>query len=121
METKPPTVVIDFKKNRIVITRRTLHILGDPKFILLSVNPDERTLFVSQGGSADKLAHKIPPLKTERQREVALHSKALLESLQGINADLKSDCVYRIKGDFIQSENILRYRVADAVLTCGME
>jgi hypothetical protein len=117
MDTITPTIVIDFKKSRIVITRRTLHILGDPKFILLLVNPNERTLVVSQGNGEDKRAHKIPPLKTARQREVALHSKALLESLQSINADLQNNQSYRIVGEFLHGENILRYRVADAAPT----
>ncbi|GHV00122.1 hypothetical protein FACS1894211_06790 [Clostridia bacterium] len=117
MESKQPTVLIDFKKNRVVISRKTLQIIGNPRHILLLVNPEERHFVVLQGDSADKRAHRIPYRKTERQREVEINSKSFMQTLISISDGWRENVNYKIVGEYIQGENILRYRVADAVPT----
>jgi hypothetical protein len=39
-----PAILVDLKKYRIRIHKNTLHSIGNPKHILLLVNPEERTL-----------------------------------------------------------------------------
>ena len=39
-----PSILIDIKKNRIRIHKNTIHALGDPKYVLLLVNPKEATV-----------------------------------------------------------------------------
>ena len=39
-------LVIDAKKNRLRIYKTTLHELGDPKYIQLLVDPDQRNLVI---------------------------------------------------------------------------
>lgn len=113
---RQPTILIDLKKNRIMITRATLQKIGNPAYILLLVSPEERTLVVSHGDSSDKRAHRVPLLKPDvkRKREVGLYSKSLMTNILSISGGLQNNLSYRIQGDIIHGENILRFYVDKA-------
>jgi len=110
------TILLDLKKNRISITRKTLHEIGNPVYILLLVKPEERTLVISHGDSADRRAHRIPPLKPDekRKRGIELYSKSLMASIVSISGGLWDNLSYRIQGGIIPYENILRFYVDKA-------
>jgi hypothetical protein len=114
--TRKPTILIDLKKNRITITRKTLQAIGSPEYILLLVSPEERTLVISPGDSSDKRAHRVPPLKAEaiRKREVELYSKPLMKSILSISSGWQDSLSYKIHGDIINGENILRFPIGNA-------
>jgi hypothetical protein len=113
---RQPAILIDLKKNRITITRSTLQMIGNPEYILLLVSPEERTLVVSHGDSSDKRAHRVPPLPPDavRKREFALHSKSLMQSILSISNGWQDSISYKIRGDLIRDENILRFPVMNA-------
>jgi hypothetical protein len=54
-----PSILIDIKINRIRIHKKTIHALGDPKYVLLLVNPKEATVGVLCSGR-ERNAHRIP-------------------------------------------------------------
>ena len=114
--TKQPTILLGLKRDRITITRRTLQMIGNPAYILLLVKPEERSLVISHGDSADKRAHRVPPLKPDakRKREVELYSKPLMQSIVNISGGLQGNFSYRIQGDIIPDENILRFYIDKA-------
>jgi len=111
-----PTILIDLKKNRISITRTTLQMIGSPAYILLLVSPVERTLVVLHGDSVDRRAHRVPSLKPEaaRKREVVIYSKALMQNILSISSGWKESLSYKIQGDYIRGENILRFHVGSS-------
>lgn len=115
---KQPTILIDLKKNRIIITWKTLQVIGNPEYILLLVNPEERTLLISHSDSSDKRAHRIPPIESERKRKIEFYSKSLLKSILGITDGWQDNFSYKIKGDVIQGENILRFPVGNSETMC---
>ena len=50
-------IVVDFRKSRIRIFKRTLQELLYPKYVRLLVNPNEKTVAVQVTDSADTRAH----------------------------------------------------------------
>ena len=48
-----PILCIDLKKNRIRIHKLTLHMLGDPEYIQLLVNPDSHMIAVKKSVRQD--------------------------------------------------------------------
>lgn len=113
---RQPTILLDMKKNRISITRKTLQEIGNPAFILLLVKPEERTIVISHGDSSDKRAHRIPPLKPDAKRKhtIELYSKSLMTGILRISRGLQDNLSYRIWGGIIPYENLLRFYVDKA-------
>lgn len=105
------TLLLDLKKNRISITRKTLQEIGNPEYILLLVKPEERTLVISHGDSADKRAHRVPLLKpdTKKKHTIELYSKSLMTNILSISDGLHDNLSYRIQGNIIPYENIIRF------------
>ena len=54
-----PVLCIDLKKNRIRIHKLTLHMLGDPEYIQLLVNPKSSMIAVRKSVRRDYLAHRV--------------------------------------------------------------
>ena len=54
-----PLICIDFKKNRIRIHRNTLRQIGNPEYIQLLVNPEQKMIGIKASCAEDKLAHKV--------------------------------------------------------------
>ena len=54
-----PTLSVDLKKKRIRIHKVTLHLLGDPEYIQLLVNPLNHTIALRKSIQEDYLAHRI--------------------------------------------------------------
>ena len=52
-----PTLVIDCRSNRIRIHRKTLHMLGDPEYVQILINPTTRC--IAFRSSTDKRAERI--------------------------------------------------------------
>lgn len=115
-----PMILIDLKKNRISITRKTLNFIGDPEYILLLVNPKEGTLALLHSNSLDKRAHRIPRIQPEKNRTFDLYSKALLKNLLAICGNWQDNCSYRIFGEFVQGEGVAKFHIDDSVPLCGI-
>ena len=69
-----PILSIDLKKNRIRIHKRTLHLLGNPEYIQLLVNPDDRTIAIMKGISSDVLAHRVYYDRIKKGQSCELYS-----------------------------------------------
>ena len=59
MNSQQPTLCIDLKKNRIRIHKCTLHLLGNPEYIQILVNPDRHMLALRKSKRTDHAAHRI--------------------------------------------------------------
>ena len=53
-----PKITIDLKKNRIRVYRDTLHMISDPKYIQLLINPKAKKIIILGSTAYDHLAHK---------------------------------------------------------------
>ena len=110
-----PVLFIDQKKARIRIHRNTLHMLGDPAFIQLLVNPESLTLAIRPAACADALAHRILWKKIGDKQSYELHSSCLIHKFQGMCSGWECGESYRLFGEMLHSENIALFDLKKAL------
>lgn len=113
MNTTKPLLSIDFKRNRIRIHQVTLQLLGNPEYVQLLINPDEKTIALKCSNADDHLAHNISPKGKNRKQCCELTSKYLLDSLKQLYFE-DDDCNYRITGNLIKSEHVAEFKMKDS-------
>ncbi len=109
-----PLIVVDFKKYRIRIHKNTLLSLGSPEYIFLLVNPEERTLAILRSDRFNPRAHRISAVSLEGVKPVELYSLSLKKTLRDVCSDWQDNKSYRLYGDIIPSEGIVRFYMPDA-------
>jgi hypothetical protein len=110
-----PAILVDLKKYRIRIHKNTLHAIGNPGYILLMVNPEERTLAVLGGDSSDPRAHKIT-LTSVNQKSIELYSRSLVRNLRVLCNDWQNNQSYRLYGEIISNEGVAQFHMDKSVL-----
>lgn len=115
-----PAILIDLKKDRIRIYKRTLHAIGDPKYILLLVNPKDCTIVILRSEQDDQRAFRLPQARFADKQCFELHSKALIQNLRGMCEDWIDNYSYRIYGEVVKNEGIAQFYISEAMPTYGM-
>jgi hypothetical protein len=115
-----PAILIDQKKDRIRIYKSTLHAIGDPKYILLLVNPEDRTIVILRSDRDDQRAFRLPQARFGDYQCVELYSKALIQNLRGMCDDWIDDYSYRIYGDVVKNEGIAQFCISESIPAYGM-
>ena len=111
-----PVICIDMKKNRIRIHKQTLHMLGDPEYLQLLVNPG-RGMFALRGSfRGDHLAHHIKKHQISPDNCYELYSKDLMRAFIGVNDALQEDKSYRIYGEMIPVAGVARFDLNKLVI-----
>ena len=106
---KKPIILVDQKKYRLGIFKRTLHMLGDPEYIQILVNPNNLTLALRSVDCADNRTHKIVWENIINKKPFELYSKELIRNLQSVCNDWKGNNSYRLFGEFISTENVVMF------------
>lgn len=110
-----PKIVIDMAKNRIRIHRKTLAALNRPEFILLIVNPTEKTIGVMPGKEHDPGCHRVKTPSVLGSNCYELYSSSLTKKLRQICTDWLSNGKYSMEGDLIPDELVARFYMDKAV------
>lgn len=117
-----PILSIDLKKNRIRIHKRTLHLLGNPEYIQLLVNPEARLIAVRCSVKSDYLAHRIRMYQLASKNSYELYSAHLIRSLQTVNSGWKENEAYRLYGIINPKEGLAQFPMDNGIpLTDIME
>ena len=111
--TNKPAITIDLKKRRIRIHITTLHILNDPPYVELLVNPGKLTLAVRASQQKHRLAHKM---YYDTQHDNELYSDALLRQLRRICTWMELRSSYRIYGTHYPDQNLVIFEMHKMVL-----
>ena len=94
--------------------KKTLHLLGDPDYIQLLVNPEDLFIAIRPVGKKAKLAHKIDWSKpTHSSHE--LHSKNLIETLAKVCPNWDKNKTYQLVGEIVESENVAMFDLKSVV------
>lgn len=109
------TIFIDQKKNRMRIYQHTLHMLGNPQYIQLLINPDDLCLALRPVDKKDKLSHKVNISKATGKRNFELYSTNLIERLSMVCPEWNKNVQYILYGEIIGSENIAMFNLLDAI------
>lgn len=88
--------------------KKTLHLLGDPDYIQLLVNPEDLFIAIRPVGKKAKLAHKIDWSKPSRA-SYELCSKNLIETLGTVCPNWDRNKNYKLTGEIVESENIAMF------------
>ena len=110
-----PAILIDLKKPLIRIHKDTLYSIGNPEYILLLVNPKERSFAISASDRTDPKSHHISKGSLVNKKSFELYSTALVKSLQNLCLDWQDDKAYRIYGKKISNKGIVRFDMAEAL------
>lgn len=116
-----PTLVIDLKKNRIRIHKKTLHLLGDPEFVQILVNPEKTTIAIKNCLAEDYRAERIKWQLISGRQCCEFYSKYLIKCLRGVYFDWKDDHSYRIDGSIIESEHLAQFSMEKSTLIEGWD
>lgn len=111
-----PILCIDLKKNRIRIHKLTLHMLGDPEYIQLLVNPCTHMIAVRKSVRQDYLAHHVRACYSDIRNSYELYSRELLQTLRQTNSELSNNRSYRIYGAINQKEGLASFSMQECVL-----
>ena len=110
-----PLIVVDFKKYRIRIHSKTILSLGSPEYIFLLINPEERTLAILRSDRFNPRAHRIASASLEGVKPIELYSRSLIKTLRDVCSDWQDHRSYRLYGDIIPNEGIVRFYMPDAL------
>lgn len=111
-----PILCIDLKKNRIRIHKLTLHLLGDPDYIQLLVNPSEGVIAIRRSFPNDHLAHRVKLEELPDGTCCELYSTDLLQTLRQVNEDWQNNCSFRLYGNVNKTEGIAWFAMKNIVL-----
>lgn len=108
-----PIIVIDSKNNRIRIHRSTLHLLGNPEYIQLLVNPERHTLAILPS-QKQKTANAVRWDKIAESKSCELYSKILIRQLGSLCPDWKADGKYRLSGALVLAGKWIQFDMFSA-------
>ncbi|MGB8453176.1 MAG: hypothetical protein WCD89_12715 [Anaerocolumna sp.] len=111
-----PVILVDLKKYRIRVHKNTLHSIGDPNYILLLVNPEERTLAILPSNSSDLRAHQITKASLVDKKSFELYSSSLVKSLRDLCSSWQDNQSYRLYGEIISNEGVAQFHMDNSVL-----
>ena len=104
------------KKHRIRLHKRTLHLLGDPKYVQILVNPTTATIAFRSSVALDYRAEKIKWTLVGGKQCCEFYSKYLLNSLRDVGLERKDDHCYLVEGQLVATERLVKFCMADSIL-----
>lgn len=116
-ENQKPIVCIDLKKNRIRIHKTTLHMIGDPSFINLLVNPNEKLIAIKKSSAKDKSALRIRSNQLDDGNCVEFGCRDLILLLKDIDNSWQINSSYRIYGKYNKGECLAQFSIKDSIPT----
>jgi len=111
-----PVILIDLKKYRIRIHKNTLRSIGDPDYILLLVNPEERSLAILRSDRSDTRAHHIAWASLAKRKSFEVYSRSLVKSLHEVCSNWQDNQSYRLYGEIIPNEGAAQFHMTESVL-----
>ena len=101
-------LTVDLKHNLIRLHKSTLHLLGDPPYIQLLINPSSRivALKASSGNSPGDSVHRVSRKRLHSTRSVEIYSISFTQRLTSVISELKEGHRYRMCGEIILPEKL---------------
>lgn len=89
--------------------------LGDPSYIQLLINPEERLIAIRCSRKGEKLSHRVKYNCTSTRNCFELYSTYLLQALLEVNKDWRENQSYRIYGTLNTKEGIAQFKMNDVI------
>ena len=98
------------KKRRLRIHKQTLHLMNDPEYIYIWVNPKELVIAICACEKSTKDALKVPA-----SRECEIYSANLIEEIRKTNLQLFEECTYRLNGVISQGKKVAKFNILESI------
>lgn len=104
----PVLLSIDVKKNRIRIHKSTLHLIGDPPYVQLLINPMASVVALKavKRASPKDQTHRVSKSLLNSSSSAEIYSKELINRLNDLVPDLRERQCYRMTGRIVDSEKM---------------
>lgn len=109
-----PAILVDLKKYLIRIHRDTLRLIGNPEYVLLLVNPNEKILAVLPSNRSDTKAHHISKSSLVNKKSFEIYSTSLMQNLQNISTGWEANKAYRIYGEKVPNQEAIKFSMLEA-------
>jgi len=110
-----PAISVNLKRPLIRIHKDTLHILGDPEYVLLLVNPQERSIAILPSDRSDVTAHHISKYNLIHKKSFELYSTNLIRNLRVLAQDWLENRTYRMYGYQVQGQQVVKFLMSEAM------
>lgn len=109
------SISIDLKKYRIRVHKGMLHLLGNPGYIQLLVNPDKMMVVIRSLDHelSGDLSHKVNPKRMQSDNSVEIYSRSFVSRLRSVMGDVAEGWSYRIAGTVFPSQRIAVFYLKD--------
>lgn len=112
-ESRKITTTLTYLKGTVRISINTLQLLGEPKYIALLINQNERTIAYIPSSKADRAALKV------RYANSTLTAGKVVCSVKFVRKVYKlenwdSNFRYQITGNYLEGANLVYFRLEDA-------
>lgn len=112
-ESRKITTTLTYLKGTVRISINTLQLLGEPKYIALLINQNERTIAYIPSSKADRAALKV------RYANSTLTAGKVVCSVKFVRKVYKlenwdSNFRYQITGKYLEGTNLVYFRLEDA-------
>lgn len=108
------TMVVDLKYHRIRIHKSTIHLLGDPEYIQILINPNSSVIALLPSVEEDYLAHKIQQGNVSDKQSCEFYSKSLVETMSKLCKQWKADGSYRMDGQKVSFQNLILFPLSSS-------
>lgn len=109
-----PGLSVNLRKPLIRIHKDTLHILGDPEYILLLVNPEDKSVAILPSDRSDLKAHRISRYNLKNNKSFELYSTNLVRNLCALGANWKTSGTYKMFGYEVPGQNVVKFKLEEA-------
>ncbi len=102
------TISIDLKKYRIRLHKTTLHLLGDPDYVQLLVNPKSKVVAIkgTEMPLSSDSVHKINKRVLKSDNSVEIYSRLFILKLLEVSGIQTDDQLIRLDGEIVSSERM---------------
>lgn len=104
---QPVAMTIDLKKNRIRVHKTTLHMMGDPGYLQLLVNPGEMLVAirgVNKPHLSDSL-HRVSPGKLRSDNSYEIYSMAFIAALYSLIGKQNQGYLLHLSGKVLPTKD----------------
>ena len=113
-----PSISVNIKYSQILIHKNSLRLLGNPEYIQILVNPEEKSIILCCSVEEDHLAHAVnPKIFDSREKGLCIRSHPLMKNLYRLNPVWNVSSTYKIKGRFFPNLNIIKFKIKDSCIS----
>lgn len=101
-------MTIDLKKNRIRIHKSMLHLMDDPPYVQLLINPTVGAVALkalSRNVSGDS-THRVSKKQLLSSNSIEIYSLSFFQKLMQVMPNLKAGHRYRMTGEIVPAEKV---------------